>query len=780
VLAKCWWIEGSILLVGLLTNILLFPLAQGLDQWGQGVKNQVAALLALPGTRPITFSVGIIIVLLLSIAGKLADRALKHDEEEKRQQQHLATTKHAMTQVVGEPLKRLADDVAEVRQGVKNLTSQPAILPPGVIAPTGLPRAVSLIGRDEVLVDLMAKLRAGDTIGVFALEGMGGVGKTALAAEIVARLAEDSAAFPGGAAWIACEGLEGEAGQADLWARVARALGLEQVAALPNPQARRAALGTALAQQKRLLLALDNLEPGLDADAALDTLSVRGHTALLLTARQKVAPLRLRAVELPPLPPPDGASLFRQRLGQIDAARPTAEDEPAIPALLAAVGGLPLAIELTAAYAGMQRLALERMLRELEQDGLNAAAYRADPKRALPVRFERSWLALAPRRQRLFAGLALLAGASFPREAALAVAQATLAKRTTDPQGDLLTLVSYALVEALPGGERLRLHPLLREYAAGKLKTLPQAQQERLGDAMVAYWLVYAEAHPGYESMDALEAEAAGLMGALAWAHEHAQHREVLGLAHALNKAWYVRGRRDEEIRMYSWAKMAAEQSGDTREMWWMVHSLAVKYWQLGQIQEARAGYERALALARQLGNPAAERIEVHSLAVLDWQTGRLAEARAGYERALALARQQGNPAAERDEVHALAVLDDQTGRLAEARAGYERALELARQLADPAAESMELRNLGVFIGQRGEPVQGREMIAEALAISERLSDVYNIGKAHQFLAWLDRDEGNRAGAIAHYREALRRFEQVQSPDAEDVRADLRRLGAKG
>ena len=32
VLAKCWWIEGSILLVGLLTNILLFPLGQGLDQ----------------------------------------------------------------------------------------------------------------------------------------------------------------------------------------------------------------------------------------------------------------------------------------------------------------------------------------------------------------------------------------------------------------------------------------------------------------------------------------------------------------------------------------------------------------------------------------------------------------------------------------------------------------------------------------------------------------------------------------------------------------------------
>lgn len=170
-----------------------------------------------------------------------------------------------------------------------------ASAPAQVIALAGLPRAVSLIGRDALLADLMAKLRAGDAIGVFALEGMGGVGKTPLAAEIVARLAEETSAFPGGAAWIDCEELEGEAGLADLWARVARALGLEQVAALPNPQTRRAALAAALARRERLLLALDNLEPGLDADAALDTLSLRGHTALLLTARQKVAPLRLRA-----------------------------------------------------------------------------------------------------------------------------------------------------------------------------------------------------------------------------------------------------------------------------------------------------------------------------------------------------------------------------------------------------------------------------------------------------------------------------------------------------
>ena len=89
-----------------------------------------------------------------------------------------------------------------------------------------------------------------------------------------------------------------------------------------------------------------------------------------------------------------------------------------------------------------------------------------------------------------------------------------MARGTTDAEGDLATLVSYALVEPL-AGERLRLHPLLREYAEAK-RASPHLKdhRERLGEMMLAFWRWYADQHPGYEGMGALEAEAAGLMGA--------------------------------------------------------------------------------------------------------------------------------------------------------------------------------------------------------------------------------------------------------------------------
>jgi hypothetical protein len=94
----------------------------------------------------------------------------------------------------------------------------------------------------------------------------------------------------------------------------------------------------------------------------------------------------------------------------------------------------------------------------------------------------------------------------------LAVAQAAQAVEGA-AENDLNTVNILALVETLTGG-RLRLHPKLREHAAEQLATLPAETQEQLGDAALAWWITYAKAHPGFEGMDALEAEAEGLMGA--------------------------------------------------------------------------------------------------------------------------------------------------------------------------------------------------------------------------------------------------------------------------
>jgi Tfp pilus assembly protein PilF len=603
---------------------------------------------------------------------------------------------------------------------------------------------------------------------------------------------------------------------------VVDALRLEQVKAQPDPKVRRAALNGMLRQGQRVLLALDNLEPGLDAEAVLNTLAIREHTVVMLTARQTLAPHLLEAYTVALLDEAPAMQLFLERLRQADPERPApdADEQQMLTKMVAQLGGLPLAIQLTAAYVGKQKPMLKQLLEELEAAPLNAAALR-DPQLGLVQCFDRSWKVLASPQKHLFAGLSLLAGASFPRNVAVVLSQVAGAGTLDKPRSkqkaedDLNALISYALVEPLEGG-RLRLHPLLREYAGEKLTKLSQERCEQLGEVMIAYWLAYAEAHPGYDGMDALEAEAPGLLGALAWAHEYAHHQEVLALTHAISQAWWIRARRTEELQFYPWAVEAAAALGVPQEQLWAVHQQAVKYRQIGQLTEARQGFELALALALQLGDLNAERVARHHLAVLDGQTGQKDKARQGLEQALALALQLGDPNAERDERHSLATLALESGRKSEARqeleqalalavqlgnpaaeqaerhalavleaesgqdqeaaVNYERALLLARQLGDPVAESNELRGWGFLLCQQNERARGRDMIEQSMAISERLNDVYNIGKCQEYLASIEAQQGNREEAIAHCQEALRRYEQVQSSDAEKIREALRRL----
>jgi hypothetical protein len=89
------------------------------------------------------------------------------------------------------------------------------------------------------------------------------------------------------------------------------------------------------------------------------------------------------------------------------------------------------------------------------------------------------------------------------------------------------------------------------------------------------------------------------------------------------------------------------------------------------------------------------------------------------------------------------------------------------------------LGNFGFFLLQQGERERGRLLICESLEMSSQLGNIYDSGKCHQFLAWLDSEEGDRTGAIMHHREAFRCFKQVGSPEAKKVRADLRRLEAE-
>lgn len=687
--------------------------------------------------------------------------------------------------------------------------------PSGVIAPEGAPRVAQVFGRDEQLESALSLLASGASLAVHS-EGLPGVGKTIFAVEVASRAAERRL-FAGGVVWISCETLSGDTGLAEVVTRVARGLREERALAALDPEARRAQLAAGLATERApTLVALDNIEPTLDTGALLDTLA-GGYATLLLTTRQAIDDARVVAFALPPLSAAHAERLFVTRLRLRDARRPAIAEEPRAAQVAEALGGLPLAIELTAAMAGAYGDSLEAILTEAQADGARG------PVAALRARIDRHWQALTPPQQRTLAGLTLVEGATFPRSVALAVARVALdeapdaAESWRQRAAQLLdALIGLGVVEAMAAG-RLRLHPQTRQRIAPRLREMEPAMRDALGAAVADWWLGYARGHQGYEGLPGLEAEAAGLMGALTWAHAHGHWRRTLDLAESLGEAWRAHGRRDEALRICSWAAEAADAEGQPRERLWARYQLAVAQTEAGQLAQARDGFAVALQLARDLEDPLAIRDGAHALAALAARAGDTEQARAGFSEALALARELDDPATMRDELHGLAILDAQAGALDEARTEYAEALDLARSLGDPWAiyleayglalvemragaleqarvnfsEALEraselgettaatdaLLSLGALDAQRGETDLGRAELEQALEQAEQAHDARRAARALVWLAEIEAATGATPAASERFQRARSLYERLGDAEAERVRERMHALG---
>lgn len=625
---------------------------------------------------------------------------------------------------------------------------------PAVAMPVGLPRAVSLVGRDAELAELGERLRDRTGQPVVALHGLGGIGKTALAAELLAHHSADPA-FPGGGVWIPCDGLQGQEGLSEVWSRIARSLGLEMIAEIAQPDARRLALGQALAERPRTLLAFDDVEPGIDVGQLLDITSISGRTAIVLTSRDVVAPHRTIGRTLAPLDADAGAALFVSRLRQRAPLRPSEAEKDAIPRLVAAVDGLPLALELLAAYAGVQGRSLDVLVQQVEKEGVTAAALRSEPERVLAVTFDRSWRALPRRQQRLLATLGLIWSSSFPRDYALAIARASVDEGAeADPEADIGALIGYSLVDPIEG-DRLRIHPMLRSYGCEQFRKLAPEERKRMGEPLITYWLKVLEKNSDFEHVDVVDSEAELLFGLLYFAHMARENHAVLELVAAMRDWWDLRSRVSEAALGRTWALEAAVAQGDPTVECWARHELAVIQRQLGAWDDARENLERGLALCGADSRPEVMCNLMRELAVLDETMGRMNEARHGYERARELAYQLGvQHLVDRAEFD-LAVLNSKTDRLDAAREGFAKALPSIESRGDLNALREGLHNLALVDRKQGRRQEARDGFARALLLAEKLKQPRAVRDEIYHLALLESDQGHLAAARAGFEQAL-------------------------
>ena len=349
-------------------------------------------------------------------------------------------------------------------------------------------------------------------------------------------------------------------------------------------------------KEKQALLLTDNLEhllsePGIELLAEL--LANAPQVKLLATSRESVGLQGEWVFEVQGLPIPESGraeesaqntsvELFLQRARRAHVGfNATPEDYPAIVRICQLVEGMPLGIELAAAW--VRTLSCDEIAREIERGlGFLSVSTRDLPARHRSMRavFDHSWKLLTEEEQGVLLRLSVFRG-GFRREAAEQVAEATLSV--------LSTLVTKSLIRR-SGAGRYDLHELIRQFAAEQFAERPDEQtatQARHG----RYYLTFFGQADGRlrssaqrEALAELTAEMDNFRAAWDWAVTHGEFALIEQTMRTFFRLYDTRGWFQEGLDTLGRAVNALEMAHghsppDRTDQVALGHLLATRAW---------------------------------------------------------------------------------------------------------------------------------------------------------------------------------------------------------
>jgi predicted ATPase/DNA-binding SARP family transcriptional activator len=609
-----------------------------------------------------------------------------------------------------------------------------------------LPAAMTpLVDRERSLVDLRALVLRPE-VRLVTLTGAAGSGKTRLALALAESCEDD---FANGSALVEAAPL---ADPALVIPTIARALAVPESADEPIASTLSAWLAT-----RELLLVLDNLEHLADAGPALVALARAAPRLTLLVTSRRVLHLSGEHVfPVPPLAEDDALELFLQRARALEPAfSVTTESEAEVRDICRRVDGLPLAIELAAAWIPTipPRALAEHLTKRLT---VLTAGPRDLPARQQTLRETLDWSydLLREEERRILSRIAVFAG-TWTSDAAAAVCDAEL--------DTLSALVDHSLVRRVEtdATTRFGLLETIREYGLERLTAEGEEDAVRTRHAEWYVELAVA-AEPRLVGEDqtswfgTLEAEHDNFRAALAHLAETGQRELLLRLTVPLTRFWYVRGYLTEARR---WLEQALADSGEVdpnlrRRALIAAAALALLQ---GDYGVATARSEESVAAARETGEPLYVANALSNLGAIVLAAGDADRAEALLEEAVPLAREAGD-----ERIAALAI--NNLGDVALTRGDYERAeplfeesLALLRARSDTANVARALFNLGAVALKLGRLDEARARFRESVAHGREAGDKEDLAWCLEGLAGLAAaaGEGERAALLLGAADAL-------------------------
>jgi tetratricopeptide (TPR) repeat protein/transcriptional regulator with XRE-family HTH domain len=663
-----------------------------------------------------------------------------------------------------------AEEVMAARQGA-------AVGAFAAAAARGLPRDIaSFTGRqadlDQLAEELERLAAGGGVVGICAIGGMAGIGKTTFAVHAAHRLA---GSFPDGQFHLPLHAhTRGQrpVDPADALSSLLLTAGVPAALIPPGLEARAARWRDHVAGKKILLL----LDDAAGHDQVRPLLPGTGGSLVLVTSRRRLAALDAAVLTLDTLSPGEAAALL-VRL----AARPgMSAGDTAVGEVTRLCGYLPLAIGLVASQLRHH----PAHTAESVAASLAAATDRMELMRAenlsVAAAFDLSYADLTNGQQRLFRRLGLIPGPSFDAYAAAALDDGSLGKA----RRELEELYDQHLItEPAPG--RYQLHDLLREHARALATTDDQAGRDAAAGRVLDYYLHTALAagrhfhiqastdrrpppgNPPAQAPDLstlgqaaawLEAERANLHAAADYAATRGRLRHAIAIPAAMSNFLAARGHWDQSAALHHSALAAARQAGDRLGEAAMLCALGALQRETGDYLAAAATLARALALYRDAGDRPGQANALNQLGFVHVLTGDYPAAAASQQQALALARSASDHLGEAASLNHLGLVQQLTGDHPGAAASLQRALALFRDLGNLTGQGHALNLLGVVQQEIRDYPAAAASQQQALALFTDLGELIGQAYALNDLGLVQQETGGYPAAAASHQQALTLF----------------------
>jgi tetratricopeptide (TPR) repeat protein/transcriptional regulator with XRE-family HTH domain len=686
-----------------------------------------------------------------------------------------------------------------------------------------LPRDIaSFTGRQAELQALVgAATGAGSVVGIHAIGGMAGVGKTAFAVHAAYRLADQ---YPGGQIFLPLHGHtpgQQPVEPVDALASLLLTAGVP-AGQIPASLEARMALWRDRVAEKQLLLVLDDAA---SSDQVRPLLPGAGRSLVLVTSRRHLSALDdAVAFSLDTMPPGEAAELLVRLAGRTGLS----PADPAVAELTRLCGYLPLAIGMVArqlhhhpawtlAGRAAELAAARDRLELMITENLSVSAA-----------FNLSYADLTEDQQRLFRRLGLHPGTDLDTYAAAALDSSDLAAA----RRGLGALYDHYLL-AEPAEGRYRMHDLIREHARALAGQVDPASDRVEAEArLLDYYqhaaaradvLIARQSRPGTadgaipaavpaladreQALAWARAERASLLACLDGAAAAGQHARVIALTAGLAGLLRRDGPWTDALSRHAAAIQAARQLddrsgeagaltnlGDVRrlagdypaaagaleEALGIYRDIGSRLGQanaltyLGDVRTLTGDYlvagqvlEQALSSYRELSDRLGQANALSNLAVVRWGTADYPAAAGALEEALEIYREFGDRLGQANALNKLGVVRWATGDYPAAADAQEQTLSISRDLGDRLGEATALSDLGVVRLATGDYLAAAQAQEEALGIYRDVGSRLGQANALSYLGVARREMADYPAAAAALEQALGIYRDLGDRDGQ-------------